>query len=192
MSFAFRLFEQIQIPGRRLANLKRRASWKVGGREATSLAFSRMRRTVDATHELVISGWKANHTHKGQKMIFNFAIVTLGITSACLLAGCTSIEVLDDFKQPHLESVEVAPEPPAETVQPPAEYVQSPIENGYPLTVGKWRCSWDATTNHDWHDDYVCTNGVDFERPNLIPGDTFVERWEIDEAAAAHERTLNS
>jgi hypothetical protein len=58
--------------------------------------------------------------------------------------------------------------------------------------VSRWVCSWDPTMNHDWHDDYSCTNGTDFERPRLIPGDGFVTREEIDQAAAAYEAQLNS
>jgi hypothetical protein len=59
--------------------------------------------------------------------------------------------------------------------------------------VSRWVCSWDPTMNHDWHDDdYSCTNGTDFERPHLIPGDGFVTREEVDRAAAAYEAQLNS
>ncbi|CAN5509745.1 hypothetical protein BH10ACT6_BH10ACT6_00620 [soil metagenome] len=46
--------------------------------------------------------------------------------------------------------------------------------------------------NDHWHDDYLCTNGTDVDRPYLIPDDSFVERSEIDQAAAAYEAQLNS
>jgi len=58
--------------------------------------------------------------------------------------------------------------------------------------VARWVCSWDPTMNHDWHDDYSCTNGTSFDRPHLIPGNGFVTREEIDQAAAAYETKLNS
>ncbi len=58
--------------------------------------------------------------------------------------------------------------------------------------VSRWVCSWDPTINDDWHDDYSCTNGTSFDRPRLIPGDSFVSREEIDRAAAAYEAQLNS
>ena len=56
----------------------------------------------------------------------------------------------------------------------------------------RWVCSWDPTINDDWHDDYSCTNGTSFDRPQLIPGDSFVSQEEIDQAAAAYEVQLNS
>lgn len=58
--------------------------------------------------------------------------------------------------------------------------------------VSRWVCSWDPTMNHDWHDDYSCTNGTDFDRPHLIPGDGFVTPEEVEQAAAAYEAKLNS
>lgn len=58
--------------------------------------------------------------------------------------------------------------------------------------VSRWICTWNPTMNHDWHDDYSCTNGTDFDRPHLIPGDGFVTRDEVDQAAAAYEAKLNS
>lgn len=58
--------------------------------------------------------------------------------------------------------------------------------------VNRWVCTWDPTMNHDWHDDYSCTNGTSSERPHLIPGDGFVTREEVDQAAAAYEAKLNS
>ena len=109
-------------------------------------------------------------------MKLTLASAALAVLSACLLAGCTSIEAVDE--RPKFEPVEVVPEPPSEFVDPPA--------------ADEWRCSWDATMDDDWHNDYVCTNGVDFDRPYLIPGDSFVERWEIEEAATAYELQLNS
>ncbi len=39
---------------------------------------------------------------------------------------------------------------------------------------GLWTCGWDVTLNDDWHDDVLCTNGVNQERPYLLPGDSFV------------------
>jgi hypothetical protein len=56
----------------------------------------------------------------------------------------------------------------------------------------RWVCSWDPTMNHDWHDDYLCTKGDQTDRPHLIPGDGFVDRDQIDQAAADYEAKLNS
>ena len=106
------------------------------------------------------------------------AAVILAAVSISLLAACTSTGSLDDDErpEPEPEPVEVIPDPPAEYVEP---------------VVG-WECYWDPTMNDDWHDDYMCTNGNSFDRPYLIPDDSFVERWEIDEAAHEYEVALNS
>lgn len=104
------------------------------------------------------------------------ATLAILAVAVCLLAGCTSTEGLDNYERPELEPVEVIPDPPAEYVDP----------------VEGWECYWDPTMNDDWHDDYMCTNGTSYDRPNLIPDDSFVERSEIDEAADAYEATLNS
>lgn len=66
------------------------------------------------------------------------------------------------------------------------------IEGSDSPAVSRWVCSWDPTMNNDWHDDYSCTNGTSFDRPHLIPGDGFVTREEVDQAAAAYEAQLNS
>lgn len=58
--------------------------------------------------------------------------------------------------------------------------------------VNRWVCTWDPTINRDWHDDYLCTNGEKSDRPHLIPGDAFVNRGEVDQAAAEYEAHLNS
>jgi hypothetical protein len=56
----------------------------------------------------------------------------------------------------------------------------------------RWVCRWDPTINQNWHDDYLCTKGDQSDRPHLIPGDGFVGRDEIDQAAAKYEAQLNS
>jgi hypothetical protein len=61
-----------------------------------------------------------------------------------------------------------------------------------PPAAAAWVCNWDPTINDNWHDDYLCTNGTSSDRPDLIPDDPFVERAEIDDAAAAYEAQLNS
>lgn len=44
-------------------------------------------------------------------------------------------------------------------------------------------CVWSPTYNGDWHDDYVCGG----ERQYFLPGDDFIEQWEIDAAAQEWE-----
>ena len=105
-------------------------------------------------------------------------LAVLTVASVCLLAGCTSSnEGIDNYERDEREPIEVVPDPPVEYVEPPV--------------VQGWDCYWDPTMNDDWHDDYMCTNGSAYDRPYLIPDDSFVEQWEIDEAASAYEAGLN-
>lgn len=59
------------------------------------------------------------------------------------------------------------------------------------VVSGAWSCSWSPTYNDDWHDDVICTNGVDRDRPYLLPNDGFVTQEEIMAAAADYEAELN-
>jgi len=54
-----------------------------------------------------------------------------------------------------------------------------------------WSCSYSPTYNNDWHDDVVCSNGVDQERPYLRGWDSFVTEAEIMESAREYEAQLN-
>jgi len=45
--------------------------------------------------------------------------------------------------------------------------------------------------NRDWHDDVICTNGVDWERPYLLPNDDFVTEDEVAQAAREYQDELN-
>lgn len=62
---------------------------------------------------------------------------------------------------------------------------------GEAIAAGAWTCSWDPTINDDWHDDYLCSDGVSVDRPYLLPDDPYVEKWELDAAAADHAAALN-
>jgi hypothetical protein len=55
-----------------------------------------------------------------------------------------------------------------------------------------WSCGYSPTYNDDWHDDVVCTNGRETDRPYLRPGDSFVTRSELMKAPAAYKADLNS
>lgn len=54
-----------------------------------------------------------------------------------------------------------------------------------------WTCHYAPTYNDDWHDDVVCTNGIDQQRPYLRSWDSFVTEGEIMESAREYERELN-
>jgi len=65
------------------------------------------------------------------------------------------------------------------------------MEQTMPESAG-WSCHLDVTFNEDWHDDVVCTNGVEAHRPYLREWDDFVEEWELMESAAEYEAELNA
>ncbi|GAA4374918.1 hypothetical protein [Agromyces bauzanensis] len=114
------------------------------------------------------------------------AIITLSLA----LTGCTTSSYdLEPGNEDHLESRD-------DDYQQSEEYLQAEADayldqQAADFAPSGWRCYWDPTMNDDWHDDYQCTNGVDYDRPYLIPDDSFVEGWEIDAAAAEYEASLN-
>lgn len=56
---------------------------------------------------------------------------------------------------------------------------------------GAWVCSYDVTMNYDWHDDVLCTNGDDYDRPYLRSWDDYVTESELMASAAEYEAELN-
>lgn len=55
----------------------------------------------------------------------------------------------------------------------------------------RWVCSFSATYDRDWHNDVLCSNGIDEVRPYLREWDSFVTEDEIMESAREYERELN-
>jgi hypothetical protein len=54
-----------------------------------------------------------------------------------------------------------------------------------------WNCVYSPTYNDDWHDDVVCSNGAEQQRPSLREWDNFVTEAEIMESAREYEAELN-
>lgn len=54
-----------------------------------------------------------------------------------------------------------------------------------------WSCTYSPTYNDDWHDDVVCSNGNELERPYLRGWDNYVTEAEIMESAREYEAQLN-
>lgn len=50
----------------------------------------------------------------------------------------------------------------------------------------------DPIMNNNRHDDILCTDGVNDNRPCLLPEDGVVEKSDIMKAAARYEEQLNS
>lgn len=89
---------------------------------------------------------------------------------------------LDKFRKENLlGSSEPRGLVPAPEEEPVPEHEPAPL----------WECFYDPTYNYDWHDDVLCTNGLEYDRPILIPWDDYVEYEEIMEAAMEYEAELN-
>jgi len=110
--------------------------------------------------------------------------VTLAALTVCL-TGCSDSSDLGPGYQDHLDD--------RDDYQQSEEYLQAEAEQrrSEDFAASGWSCYWAPTMNDDWHDDYECSNGVDYDRPYLLQDDSFVERWEIDDAAADYEASLN-
>lgn len=76
-----------------------------------------------------------------------------------------------------VESVQIDSDPPA-----PAEEFEPSNE---------WSCFWAPTMNENWHDDVLCTNGADTERPSLLTDWDFITQADMVEEAARYEAYLN-
>ncbi|WP_199422906.1 hypothetical protein [Actinotalea solisilvae] len=73
----------------------------------------------------------------------------------------------------------------ADPAQPVAEV---PLETPPPAV---WSCFYDPTMDYDWHNDVLCSDGVNVDRPYLLAEDSFVTEAEMADAAAAYEDLLN-
>ncbi|PTU57870.1 hypothetical protein DBB34_01750 [Sphaerisporangium cinnabarinum] len=55
-----------------------------------------------------------------------------------------------------------------------------------------WSCGYSPTFNDDWHDDVLCTDGTQEERPYLREWDDYVTGQEMVDSAWEYEQQLNS
>ena len=106
----------------------------------------------------------------------------LGLTGC---SGYTSTEAMDlAANEPDVYSDSPGPAP-----APVPAAVPAPAPAAADLG---WSCYYDATYNEDWHDDVLCSNGDEFQRPYLREWDDFVTESEIMESAAEYEAELNA
>jgi hypothetical protein len=111
-------------------------------------------------------------------------VLALAVGISVLTAGCGTgsrydpAEELEDNGPPE----QVAVEPEAPLVDPaPA-----------PAPPTSWSCHYDPTYDEDWHNDVLCSNGTDLDRPYLRQGDDFITQDEIMESAGEYEDYLNA
>jgi len=101
------------------------------------------------------------------------ALLVVGLVAYAMISGAQTDEANSPVADPVADPVGVMPAG----------------ENA--VAAALWTCSWDPTINDDWHDDYLCSDGVTVDRPYLLPDDPYVEKWELDAAAADHAAALN-
>lgn len=119
---------------------------------------------------------------------------------AITMTGCAYDRNMDDYTRPDVEYVE--PETPLD--QPcdggadmPESCYSADLGDVGPgggpseVTAPAWSCTYSITYNDDWHDDVMCSNGSDSERPYLRDWDSYVTYDEIMESAREYEAQLN-
>lgn len=114
----------------------------------------------------------------GSKLTTGIALV---VGAGFMLTGCGSTG----------SSEFIGNEPPVrEAVEPVQEPKFEPLPEPEPEAL--WICTYSPTYDDDWHNDVVCSNGVDSERPYLREWDSFVTEDEILESASEYEDQLNA
>lgn len=103
------------------------------------------------------------------------AAAAAAVLLAAALGGCTS-QYVDDNGPPELERVKRA------TQTTPAAAAAEPRS---------WSCSYSPTVDRDWHNDVICSNGVESRRPYLRGADSYVTESEIMASAREYESELN-
>ena len=77
-----------------------------------------------------------------------------------------------------------------DTGRPPLEDGSTEYEAPTPDSK-EWSCGWAPTMNENWHDDVLCSNGLNSMRPTLLPNQGFVTKVEMMQAARQYEIGLN-
>jgi hypothetical protein len=105
------------------------------------------------------------------------AALVVGFT----LTGCSGLVFESSGSGSELQKYE-----PADEQAPDSQQIPQPEANL------RWSCSYDPTYNRDWHDDVVCNDGAESQRPYLLEDDSFVTEDEIRQAASEYEAQLNA
>jgi hypothetical protein len=117
-------------------------------------------------------------TWRAGRLALSVLVAAIALTlTACSLSAAPQPQ---PFEEPAANGAPVAGEEPAVAENPPAQA---------PTAV--WTCAYVPTINDDWHDDALCSNGTEIQRPYLREGDDFVTEDEIMASAAEFAAELN-
>lgn len=122
-------------------------------------------------------------------MRIRFRIFGLGLVTVLALSAC-SAPADPATTEPSLAAAEVVP-PPATRTADPFEELPKITPPGEPRGAD-WTCAYRPTYNYDWHDDVLCSNGAERQRPYLREWDSYVTEYEIMESAREYEGQLNA
>jgi len=123
-------------------------------------------------------------TRAGNKRVLAFLGLAVGITLVTASCGNSSRYDVGDELDDNGPPEQAAAEPDADIVDP----APAPA----PAPASSWSCHYVPTYDEDWHNDVLCSNGTDVDRPYLRPGDDFVTQDEIMESAHEYEDELNA
>lgn len=117
------------------------------------------------------------------------------LVAAILLTGCSS-DYSRSGRFDHHEPDYIAPDEPAwqepDYEREAEQAYEQALEDHYASQQQTgWSCYYDETWNYDWHDDVLCSNGLESHRPYLLEWADFVTYDEIMSAAAEYEAYLN-
>lgn len=128
---------------------------------------------------------KANEV-KAQTFLRRRVGLPLVFTVAFTISAC----------MPYSESDFAGNEPPEVEVYEPEDdsrYVPDPdYGSDFGSMPDRWSCVYSPTYDNDWHNDVVCSNGVESHRPYLRGWDSFITEDEIMSSAAEYENELNA
>ncbi|WP_426594411.1 hypothetical protein ACPPVS_02575 [Cellulomonas sp. McL0617] len=114
----------------------------------------------------------------------SLTVLVLATCIAFLTAGCGTDSRFDGPS-------EVGDNEPLGRVAVEPTEVAPPVEPA-PQAVALWECHYVPTYDDDWHNDVLCSDGVDEDRPYLREGDSYITEDEIMASAQEYQNQLNA
>ncbi len=116
------------------------------------------------------------------------AAVCVGLTTAGCVSEVTGNEEPRTIEPVEPDDMEQARDRNREMEQ---QFAQEYQDQDMQQTQQTWVCAYSVTYDYDWHNDVLCSNGSDRQRPYLRSGDAFVTQSELMQTAQAYEEKLN-
>lgn len=119
------------------------------------------------------------------------AIAILVGLSGCATESRDPTDTTTEIDEPVDDSWEDEPVDESWNEEPPED--EAPADELSPETdvSARWTCNYSPTMDNNWHNDVLCTNGSEQDRPYLREGDSFITETEIMDSAREYEDQLN-